>query len=130
MFLKLNANKLDLSLTRLVRSGVSIEGAVEVTESGIRMGVPRFDDNERLDFVSLVATGVVQVRKHCVAVEVNPQLSELLGFQPGGPQYLHPGWFGEVEFVFPEVDQGTRDMILELPWLVELHFVLVSHLGD
>ena len=105
--------------------GVSIlapeDTMIRWTESGVQL-LPSAD--------TLETEAVVQVRKNCVAVELNPKVGEILGMMPGVPQYLHPGWFGAVGLSVLGLTDDQRAAILGLDWLVELHFVPVTTLND
>ncbi len=125
MFLKLNATKPEHTVSRLIRNGLDVGaplGVFDVTESGVRL-TGRFVNG------TLTTTNVVTVSRNCAAVELNPAVSEILGYQPGGPTYLHPGHFGELEFPF-ESDPDIRSALTDLPWLVTLHLVPVTFLPE
>lgn len=66
----------------------------------------------------------VGVRKNCLAVSVNPKIGEVLGYQPAAPQYLYPGYLGQIDVYVKSQDDS--DLIEDLPWLVRLHLVPVT----
>lgn len=126
MFIKLNPTKLEQTVARLARNGITITGAGgvwDVTESGVRL-IGSFVGG------TLTTLSVVAVSKNCAAVELNPAISEMLGYQPGGPTYLHPGQFGNLEFPFDSDDADLKAAIDGLEWIVELHLVPVTFLPD
>lgn len=66
----------------------------------------------------------VAVRKNVLAVCVNPDLSEALGYTPAFPQYLYPGFMGDVTVVCRTDEEAAQ--VKALPWLVRLHVVPVT----
>lgn len=130
MFIKLNPTKIQPTIERLKRNGIDIqfeilEDAVyDVTNSGVQL-------TGRWTEKTLATVAVVQVSKNCVAVELNPCISELCGYQPGGPTYLHPGTYGSVEFYFGlPLSEEVREAVADLPWICELHLVPVTFLPE
>lgn len=125
MFIKLNPSKIEQTVARLSRNGITITGGVvDVTESGIRLSGTLANN-------CLTTNSIVNVSKNCAAVELNPAISEMLGYQPGGPTYLHVSQFGNLEFTFQDkLDADLVAAIGGLPWVVELHLVPVTFLPD
>lgn len=95
---------------------------VEVTDSGVRLGAK---DLTKRGFAAL---GEVQVRKNMVVVHLNPAVSEALGYQPGGPTFLQPGFFGELEWTVQaaDLDASFGALLDRLDWLVELSLLPVT----
>lgn len=73
------------------------------------------------------AAGEIQVRKNMLAVHLNPAISEVLGYQPGGPLFLQPGWFGELEWtVMQPLRDDQSETLAGLDWIVELSLLPVT----
>lgn len=126
MILKLPANP-EVALKRLRMGGLSFDGPEEAIipeDAGVKLGgKAAYEQEDGILTVPVVLT----LSKNMVFVAVNPQLGEILGYQPGAPQSLTADYFGQVELaVGPDLTEAQLAEIDQLEWLVQLHYVTVG----
>lgn len=117
---------IDRAKQRLASAGVDLDDTAnpdgwDVEEAGV------VAEDYVADGRVFQTTLVVTVRKNCLAVSVNPQIGEALGYQPAAPQYLYPGYWGSVDVYVQTPEDAAK--LAKLPWLVKLHLVPVAVLS-